>query len=306
MGSEPHPEKVTVPTTGSRVADAPLEGASAWLAEPELVNEEGRYTPAPPFPNGDGEEDTPTSADDERSAHAARAILHARDKAALVDEVLALRERVNEWEAMASDMVGALALAPDSTAMYARLLRALLRDALHEVTAIDALRHVECSLPSLPGERPSLSLARWQGLEDSEWLVAWAPTSWWVSVSAVGSRWGIGFNALTRCSAIEVRGRLRVALAPDLTALRATFVSPPSLSMDVRSRVGWGIVPLPVQQQIEGIVRDQLRQFVADTLVGDQGLVIVLRRKANELISEDDVREAIEAAKRANSVRLST
>lgn len=290
---------------GSGTANTePVGGAAAWLADPELETEEGRYTPAPLFVNR--QEDYDVDDDGEREMLAARVVLMSREKGALADEVLSLRAKMKEWEKMASEMVGALALAPDCTAMYARLLRELLCDALLGVASIDALRHVECSLPSLPTERPALSLVRWDGLTDSEWDVEWSPTSWWVSVSAVGSRWGIGFNAVTRCSAIHVSGRLRAAFSPDLTALRVAFVDTPHLAMSVRSRVGWGAVPLPVRQQIEQVVRNQLRDFVSDTLVSDQGLVIVLRRKAVELVTEDDVREATEAAERANSVQLST
>ncbi len=266
--------------------------------EPELVNEFGRYTPAPTFRRISLEEDGVPEARTERDA------LLAMDKASLVDEVLSNRARVQMWERAASELVSGLALAPDANAVYSRLLRALLTQALAGVSAIDELRHVECSMPSLAAERPSISLLQWSSLAYSEWHITWSPASWWVSVSCVGYRWGLSFNVLTSCSSIFVRGVLRCAFSEDLTSLRVSFTREPTLHMSVESKVGWGAVPVPVQEQIEGIVRSEIHKFVMENLVGNESLVVVLRRKAKELVSDEDVQEAKEAAKRANSVQL--
>lgn len=265
---------------------------------PELVNEFGRYTPAPGFTR------VSVEGDDDPATRTERDALLAMDKASLVDEVLSHRARVTMWERAAREIVSGLALAPDSNAVYARALRALLTQALAAVPSIDELRHVECSMPSLAAEQPSISLLHWGSLSYSEWHVTWSPASWWVSVSCIGYRWGLSFNVLTTCSNIFVRGIVRCAFSEDLTSLRVSFTREPTLHMTVESKVGWGAVPVPVQEQIEGIVREEIHRFVSENLVGNESLVVVLRRKAKEAVSAEDVVEAKEAAKRANSVHL--
>jgi len=214
--------------------------------------------------------------------------------------------------------VSALALAPDSNAMYSRLLRTILCTALKSVVSIQHIRHVECSLPSLPTERPKLSLINISNMSsttcisDSRWRIDWKPASWWVSVAATGSKWGLAFNALTTVSHISISGVVKTRFSEDLTAMRLAFVDEPQLDMTVKSEVamavGMGVynmgIPVPVEEQIEDVIRNELRRFIMDTLVGKNSSVIVLRRKPTNPVSKEDLEEAISAAHRANAVQL--
>lgn len=321
------------------------ESSNAWCLEPELLTAEGRYTPVPRFGPHDeikqGDVDdgfvassssfsedlcittnnrgdihvrgstgstTSTTMENSNSINSGvRAQLLSKSKEQLVDELLSLRARLSSWEQLTSQIVSALALAPDSNDMYSRLLRTILCSALQSVVSIQAIRHVECSLPSLPTERPELSLVTWRSLSDSLWRIRWNPHSWWVSCAATGSKWGLAFNALTTVSHISIEGRLRCAFSGDMTAVRLAFAEEPVLDMKIRSEVAMGMgigIPLPVEEQIEDVIRVELRNFIRDTLVGKNSSVIVLRRKPTNPVSKEDLEEAISAAHRANAVQL--
>ncbi len=276
-------------------------------AEPPLVTGDGRYTRVPSF--------SASSSGSALSSSDANAVeangkprkevdeLQNKSKDELIAEVLALRSRITAWEKLSSSLVAAVALAPEMNAMYARLLRSLLCDALRQVSTISQLLHVECSLPSIASEKPRLTLLHCDSLADTVWDVVWAPSSWWVSVAATGARWGIPFQALTTVRRIQISGRLRCAFASDVTAIRVAFDEEPRLDMQVLAEVGWGVVPIPVQQQIEQVVRSELRRFVTDTLVGENSTVFVLRRKLVNMTAED-LKEAKDAARRANNIKL--
>ena len=268
--------------------------------EPKIQNEFGVYTPAPQLPSKSGG----YLGGDKGAEENDRSHFLAMSKEDLVEELLKARRLLHTWSTAASSLVTALALAPESTSFYARMLRELLSDALDELELIDELRHVECSMPSIPSESPHLTLVDWRGLPYSTWDIQWSPNSWWVSVSAVGYRWGLSFNVLTQCSSITIHGRLRCAFSPDLTSVRLSFVQEPDLHMSIESTVGWGAVPIPVREQIESIVRAQILSFISNNLVGEESLVVVLRRKAIQAISNEDLQEARAAAQRATNVNL--
>lgn len=212
---------------------------------------------------------------------------------------------LHTWRTAATHLFTSLALSPEMTdAVYARSLRAMLKSALESLDSLESLRHVECSMPSVAKEAPSLDLIRWDGLHFSEWHVEWAPASWWVSVSADGSRWGLAFNCLTNVSNIRLNGLIQCSFSHDLTALRLRFATTPYLHLDVNTAVGWGIVPVPVQQSIAQIIRDQIDSFVDTRLCSHDGMVVVLRRKSTNPLSDSDVSEATSQAKRANAIRL--
>lgn len=271
---------------------------SARRETPPEVTEDGCYKPAPALPPLS----TPPRADPRARRGEA---LEDLDRDALVARVLDAEARLAMWEAAGRDFISALALSPQMThGVYNRMVRELLTAALEELPVIDSLQHVECSMPSVAAEAPTVSLGEWQGLEYSVWNVQWAPASWWVSVSAIGQRWGIGFNCLTRCSNICINGTLRCAFSGDITSLRMSFVTPPQLEMAIESSVGWGAVPIPVREQIEGIVRSEIERFVIDNLTGEESLLVVLRRKALAQITDEDLAEAEEAAKRSGNVKL--
>ena len=231
--------------------------------------------------------------------------LSALTKEELLEHAVSCERRLDQWQRAATDIVSALALSPDMTeTLYARSLRGLLSESLITLESIDELRHVEISMPCVERERPDVDLLKWDGLHFSEWRIEWAPASWWVSVSVVGNRWGLGFNCLTNVSAIQLSGHLRVAFSKDLTSVRVSFSENPEMEMVIESVVGWGAVPLPVRESIEEMVRVEIENFVTNRLTGDQSIVVVLRRKALMKLNEGDILEAKSQAERAANVNL--
>lgn len=233
------------------------------------------------------------------------ATLKSLSHESLLHRALASERLLRQWRSAASHFFSALALAPTMTeAYYARTLRNLLSHALERLDSIDELRHIESSMPCVSTERPDIYLHRWDGLSYSEWHLQWSPSSWWVSVSANGSRWGIAFNCLTTVTDISLRGLVRCAFTPDMSAVRVAFLSRPHLHMQVASSVGWGAVPLPVQQSIEQLVRAEIGAFVQSTLTGEDNVVIALKKSGVQSLSETDVLEAKAQAQRACNVNL--
>lgn len=275
------------------------EGGTEY-PEPALTTADGYYVRPPPFgapPDAPGQ--------DASAREKLRGELKALSHEELVERLAGAELRLRKWEASASELVTTLALSPDMTeGLYARSLRDLLSAALLTLESVDGLRHVECSMPCVAAEAPHVSMREWAGLDYSEWDVEWSPSSWWVSVSADGSRWGLGFNVLTRVSAMRLEGALRCAFSKDLTSMRTSFMEKPCLEMDVESSVGWGVVPIPVRVQIEAMVRAEIERFVEQRLTGDESMVVVLRRKALAKITESDLLEARDQAKRSSNVNL--
>lgn len=276
-------------------------GSSQW--DPQLTTVDGVYKPPPHFTAHHLKE--PSHTNDTSDETRLRAQLKALSADQMLDRLVSAELRLHKWEAAASHLVTTLALSPEMTeAFYARSLRDMLSGALLTLDTIDELRHVECSMPCVAAEAPAVAILDWKGLPFSTWDIDWAPHSWWVSVSAVGSRWGLGFNSLTRVSGIQLKGELRCAFSDDLTSLRISFVTKPLLEMDIESSVGWGAVPIPVREQIEGMVRVEIEHFVKSRLTGDESMVIVLRRKALAKLSDSDILEAADQAKRASNINL--
>lgn len=292
---------------------------------PTLRNEYGYYveppqftTPRPPAATpsaapprgGDGSaaksEDTPSKAPPP-SPPSHEQSLENLSHADLLQRAARAEALLAHWRHAASDLFTSLALSPDMTdAFYARSLRVLLKDALEALESVDALRHVEFSMPSVASEAPDVQLVRWDGLPFSEWEFEWAPVSWWVSVSADGSRWGLPFNCLANVSRISMKGRLFCSFSPDLTAVRVRFPARPLLRMTVDTSVGWGAVPFPVRQSIEALIRDEVDKFIDERLCNSQGMVIVLRRKMVRALTDSDVLEAKLQAERAHDIRLTS
>lgn len=274
--------------------------ASKEATEPPLTTDDGVYAPPPSLSTA-----AVTADDDDDDDHTLHAQLSLLSREQLVDRLLLAETRLRKWERVASDLVTTLALSPEMTeAYYARYLRELLSSALLMLEEVDELRHVECSMPCVRGERPRIEMVEWKGLEYSEWMLEWAPHSWWVSVSVIGSRWGLGFNSLTSVSGMFLKGVIRCSFSKDLTAVRVSFRETPSMDMDVEGSVGWGVVPIPLRERIERLVRMEIVRFVERRLTGDESMVVVLRRKAVAALSESDIEEATEQAKRASSVNL--
>lgn len=267
---------------------------------------EGTYTIPPLFPSAELTDYHPTIFDiPTEKINLSTSDLESRSKSELIELIINHQQQLESWRCAASDFLCALALSPEMTdSVYARTLRDLLTNALESLDSIDALKHVLCSMPSIRKEAPVVNLLKWTGLEFSEWDVAWAPSSWWVSLSADGSRWGLPFNCLARVSNIQLRGRMQCSLSKDITALRVRFIHPPQITIHVATSVGLGVVPVPVQQSIAELIRGQVMNFVESRLCCDEGMVVVLRRKLTAPITEDDISEAMAQARSASTVTV--
>lgn len=274
---------------------------------PEQPSEsEGRYETPPSFPPDSLK---PWSAPNIPSILSRSttdvAAANISDVDALRDRLVAAEDLLEQWRAAASSLLAAVALSPDLTiGLYAKLLRSVLAGAVADLADVQAVRHVHASLPAVPAEAPAVDLRLWHGLSLSEWNIDWAPSSWWVSLAADGARWGLAVSARVRVSNIHVRGVMRTAFSSDLSAVRVSFATPPELRMDVDTSVEWGVVPVPVQESIDEMVRQQVASFIERRLSGE-GMVIVLRRKNDSQMSESDVLEATQLARSAGSLKLS-
>lgn len=220
-----------------------------------------------------------------------------------MERLLAAEQRLSSYHSAASDLLSALALTPEMTeSFYARSLRELLSSALLSLETVESLSHIECSFPCVKNEIPSVELVTWAGLRYSEWDIDWAPHSWWVSASALGSRWGLAFNCLTTVSRIRLKGCLRCSFADDMSSVRVAFRETPSVDMSVESVVGWGLMPIPVKESIEELVIAEIERFVRERLTEDSVVVVLRRRPAG--VSDLDIMEARLQATRARSVAL--
>lgn len=275
---------------------------------PPQHNADGSYLVPPLFESvhdSVGDESVQSNGEPDKEKQLLRDQLSLLSHSALLEYAVKTQTAMAEWQRAASDLISTLALSPEMTDLYyARSLRILLKSALEGLESVDSLQHVECSMPSVASEKPFVNIVRWDGLHFSECDIQWAPSSWWVSVSADGSRWGLAFNCHATVSAISLRGRVQCSFSNDLTAMRIRFIDKPLLNLDVDTSVGWGPVPLPVRESIARLIREKIEQFLDGRLCNEDGMVIVLKRKPLQKISENDVYEATMQARRANSIHL--
>lgn len=273
---------------------------------------DGCYVMPPPFNSTPGkcsttEAGSPKTNKESNRNESIKEHLSCLSHSDLLQYAMETTSRLNEWQNAASSLLTSVALSPEMTDIfYSRSLRALLTSALESLDSIEALQHVECSMPSIAAEAPEINLVQWHGLHFSEWDVQWTPTSWWVSVSADGSRWGLAFNCLANVSQISLTTRLRCSFSKDLSAVRVRFTGTPRLDMQVDTTVGWGVVPVPVRESIEQMIRSEIQNFMDSRLCNDEGMIIVLRRRPLLSLSESDVFEATLQAKRAGNIKLRT
>lgn len=292
--------------------------------------DDGIYTTPPAFPPSDSPDDVALTTDSDtdraryrnRTNHRVKLDQHHQQisdqretlveqfstlsQAELVQRLVDAQLSLHEWRHACSDIMSILTLCPELTELvYARSIRVVLRNALMSLESVDGVGHIECSMPCVNTERPLIDLNRWDGLHFSEWAIQWFPKSWWLSVSVDGSRWGIAFNILTTITNIRISGVVQLTLPSDLTAVRVRFAQKPKMSVAIDTSVGWGIVPVPVHESIQQIIRDKIEEVVHGRLCNDNGMVVVLRRKlANAAVSDSDLYEATMQAKRANNVKL--
>eukprot|EP00928_Gymnodinium_smaydae_P054697 TRINITY_DN38430_c0_g1_i1.p1 TRINITY_DN38430_c0_g1~~TRINITY_DN38430_c0_g1_i1.p1 ORF type:complete len:343 (+),score=69.51 TRINITY_DN38430_c0_g1_i1:110-1138(+) len=204
------------------------------------------------------------------------------------------------WEQLFSSVAALVVLGPASLEFYKRTLITEVRRALESVEQIREVSNLECSFPAVPSEAPRLRLERWNGdlAGPMEWDVAWSPASWALSLSVSGRQFGLGFTLALRLRRFDLRGRVRVhfpeAKAADLSKINVSFVSLPEIGFAVECGVACGILPLPVQSQVESTVREAFLGWLSKEVVAPHSMLFnVAALEPKRSLSDSDVQQAI-------------
>ncbi|GAB0496888.1 hypothetical protein MMPV_008209 [Pyropia vietnamensis] len=217
------------------------------------------------------------------------------------------RARLRTWEGAGRELLYGLVLNAEMNAVYAGMLREQLHIALSALPSVSSVEYLEASLPSVPREAPRMTLVSWEGLGHSTWDVAFSPRSWWVRARLTGASTRtalrlLSFSVELSVTDVAVRGRLRVALSSDLSAVRLSWAAMPAVEATVTSAVGWGTLPLPLQAgPLEARVLAEARRWIRRRLVAPASMMVVLKRHRPPAagLSDEDVSAAAAAAARA-------
>merc|ERR1711920_753366 len=99
----------------------------------------------------------------------------------------------------------------------------------------------------------------------------WTSASWDIAVSVVGRHFGLVFSLDMRLHHFGVRGRVKVTLPEarslDLSKVILSFLELPEVDFQVDSSVAFGLVPLPVQAQVDAKIRSASAQWLRGHLV---------------------------------------
>jgi len=214
------------------------------------------------------------------------------------------------WERLASRLCSVVLLGPQMTEYYKRTLIKEVRLALESVEQVEEVSSLKFSFPVVASEAPQPSLASWSGelSEPMEWDVRWTPASWDIAVSVKGRHFGLGFSLALRLHHFGVGGRVRVALPEarslDLSKVLFSFLEFPEVDFQVESSVAFGIVPLPVQAQVDTKIRSASAKWLSRHLVEPNAMhldIAAMRPKRG--VSENDLQTAIRDAELAKAWR---
>mmetsp|Transcript_95476 Transcript_95476/g.270288 ORF Transcript_95476/g.270288 Transcript_95476/m.270288 type:complete len:410 (-) Transcript_95476:126-1355(-) len=232
----------------------------------------------------------------------------------LEDEIAQLREQLAAEKARAeqaehclatleyfvSSLSFILALGPDRGEHLKRKLIKIMRKTIQKVASVQEISNIMCSIPTVQSEAPRLKLMQWGGdlSQPMEWVVHWAPASWHASVSVLGRHYGVAFSLKLRVHHFGIRGRLKVVLSRgdvwDLSQALVSFLELPEIDFVVDSEVVCGVVPLPVQSQVDTHLKATVRKWLARELVEPNVMVFTAPPlKPKRDLSDGDVREAI-------------
>lgn len=96
------------------------------------------------------------------------------------------QEQSREWRRCMRDLFFGLLLNARMNARYEAKVATRIERAISRLEQIQAVRYIKCSFPSVPTDAPQLALRRWASLDDSEWEVAFSPTSWKIELCLEG------------------------------------------------------------------------------------------------------------------------
>jgi len=237
--------------------------------------------------------------DDELTA--LRAKLQAAEARALQAEL-----RLGMWEDLVSKMSSIVMMGPEMSEFYKRTLMKELTAALSSLDMVEQVKNLKCSFPAVRSEAPHCSLVRWDGdfSKPMEWEVQWSTSSWAISVSVIGRQFGLSFSLDICLHHFSIKGKLKVALpngrALDLSQILVSFTELPQLDFAIDSKVAWGVVPLPVQSQVDAIVRSSAVKWLTAEMVDPNAMKFQLAAlKPKRELSDADVQQAILDAERA-------
>lgn len=332
-GGGGRPAKAPSPPSGTASAPSPgvlgsPGGVAAAAAAPGSVPIPPRrwrkmvFTPAPPLPpmdppasptgsisgsagscGGGGTSPLPSDALDDDGVGDEEEL--SREE--LLRRLQRARARLRTWEGAGRELLYGLVLNAEMNAVYAGMLREQLHTALSALPSVSSVEYLETSLPSVPREAPRMTLVSWGGLGLSTWDVAFSPRSWWVRARLTGASTRtalrlLSFSVELSVTDVAVRGRLRVALSSDLSAVRLSWATMPAVEATVTSAVGWGTLPLPLQAgPLEARVLSEARRWIRRRLVAPASMMVVLKRHRPPAagLSDEDVSAAAAAAARA-------
>jgi len=209
-------------------------------------------------------------------------------------------QRLSMWEDLTSKLAVVLMLGPEMLEFCKRTLMKELTRALKNLPMVDEVNNLQCSFPAVPSEAPRAKLAHWPGdfSEPMEWDVQWATASWSVTLSVSGRLYGLRFTMDLRLHRFAVNGRMRVKLPcgnfGDFSEVCLSFVELPDVDFSVDCKVICGMVPVPVQSQVDAQVRASFMKVLRDEIIEPQRLLLrVASMRPKSRLTEDDVQQAI-------------
>jgi len=231
----------------------------------------------------------------------------------LTSQLEAARKRAEDaekkviwWEEFASRILSIFLLGPEMTENYKRLVEREISRALIGIEVIEEVTNLRCSFPAVPSEVPIPRFRRWDGrLSGSNaWDVHWTSAAWSVSLSVSGRLYGLGFSLALRLHHFNIRGRIVVAFpladGGDLSEIHASFAEAPEIDFTLDSTVAFGMVPLPIQSQVDARARSAISEVLRKEMVAPNRLELkinALGRKS--FLTDQDVQQAINDAELA-------
>ena len=81
---------------------------------------------------------------------------------------------------------------------------------------------------------------------------------------------GVDGFSRTRCAIAprwQVQGRLKLRAKPDFSSIVLSFNELPKLRLRTECNVSWGVVPLPLQDYLESVVKQEVSNWLANNVV---------------------------------------
>ena len=217
--------------------------------------------------------------------------------AALRAEMEAESANTRMYNTCIEQVINGLLLNPKMCGKFELRVSQKLEAALRKLAQVERVEYVSCKFASVVTEAPKLSLRRWEGLQESEWDVAWAPTSWRTEISIKG-KWAA--KMVVRIHGVRMRGTCRTSFPADMGHVLISFQEMPSVTFETDSDVSLGSVPMPFQRAVTALVREQLSKWLTKHCVAPHALKLNRNPSSSSSKTEakvdDELKHAILAA----------